>query len=74
MSLLLAIIPILIVLVGIVILKKPAWIVALIGVAITFLLAVTAFSGKPAGMLDTSRSGVIAALQVAFLVWGAFSL
>lgn len=74
MSLILAIIPILIVLVGIVVLKKPAWIIALIGVVITFILAVTVFSGEVSAMLSTTKSGVISALQVAFLVWGAFAL
>lgn len=74
MSLILAIIPILIVLIGIVVLKKPAWIIALIGVVVTFVLAVTAFSGEVSAMLSTTKAGVISALQVAFLVWGAFAL
>ena len=46
MSLVLAVIPILIVLIGIIFLKKPAWIVALIGAGITFILAVTAFQAR----------------------------
>lgn len=74
MSLILAIIPILIVLVGIVVLKKPAWAIGLIGAALTFLLAVTFFSGKVPAMVETTKSGIISALQVAFLVWGAFAL
>ena len=74
MSLVLAVIPILIVLIGIIFLKKPAWIVALIGAGITFILAVTAFSGEIPAMAATAKSGVISALQVAFLVWGAFAL
>ena len=74
MSLVLALIPILIVLIGIVALKKPAWIVALVGVVITFILAVTAFHGEVLAMLNTTKSGVISALEVAFLVWGAFAL
>lgn len=74
MNFLIAMIPILIVLTGIVILRKPAWIVALLGVAVTFALAVTAFAGEPSAMLGTVKSGVISALQVVFLVWGAFAL
>ena len=55
MSLVLAVIPILIVLIGIIFLKKPAWIVALIGAGITFILAVTAFSGEIPAMAATAK-------------------
>ena len=57
MSLVLAVIPILIVLIGIIFLKKPAWIVALIGAGITFILAVTAFSGEIPAMAATAKAG-----------------
>lgn len=74
MQLLLATTPILIVLIGIIVLKKPTWIVSLIAVAYTFILAITAFKTPVAEVTATSYSAVISALQVAFLVWGAFAL
>jgi len=74
MNFLIAIVPILIVLIGIVFLRKPAWIVAILGVTVTFVLAVTAFAGEMPDMMGTVKSGIISALQVIFLVWGAFAL
>ncbi|MGF6990185.1 L-lactate permease [Lachnospiraceae bacterium PF1-21] len=74
MQLLLATTPILIVLIGIVVLKKPTWIVSLIAFAYTFILAITAFKKDVAEIGATTQSAVISALQVGFLVWGAFAL
>lgn len=76
MQLLLATTPIILILIGIVVLKKPAWIVSLIALAYTVALAMLAFGEgiDMAGIFATSKKGVISALQTMFLVWSAFSL
>lgn len=74
MNLIWAIVPIVVVLLGIAVLKIPAWIVSIFGAILTFILAVAAFGAEYSAMVSTTISGVISALQVAFLVWGAFSL
>ena len=74
MNLLIAIVPILLVLLGITVFKIPAWITSIVSAVITFVLAVTVFDGGTSAMLATTQSGVISALEVSFLVWGAFAL
>lgn len=76
MQLLLAFTPILLILIGIVVLKKPAWIVSVIALTYTIVLAMLSFNEgiDLPGIGAQSYSGIVSALQTMFLVWGAFSL
>lgn len=79
MWLLLALTPIAFILVGIVILKKPAAIVSLLALIYTFLMAwllwkTDAYTADVGALLEQSKKGIISALQTLFLIWGAFTL
>ena len=74
MGLFLATTPIIIVVVGIVVLKKPTWIVSLIAAAYSAILAFTAFHTDAGTLLTTTGNGIYSALQTCFQLWSAFAL
>lgn len=74
MSLLLATTPIIVVVVGIIILKKPTWIVSIIAMLYSAVLAIAYFGMDMGSVLSTTGSGVYSALQTCFQLWSAFAL
>lgn len=74
MKVLLALTPIIFVLIGIVVLKKPAQNVSILAAIYSVILALTVFNGNitMAGM--EAYAGVISALQIMAIIFGAFTL
>jgi len=72
---LLAIVPILVVFVGLGVLKKPAIIVAPLGMIVTIIIAIASF-GLPAvkAWHIFYENGVVEGLKVFFMIFGAFTL
>lgn len=74
MKLILALIPIIIVLVGIVVLKKPTWIVSIIAMLLSGIIALLFFNTDMSTIVKTTGDGVYSALQTCFQLWSAFAL
>ena len=76
LKLFLAALPILMVLVGLGVLKKPAFIVAPVTAVVTILLGIYTFHSDWGTMIQTYvyQKGAIEGLKTACMLWGAFSL
>lgn len=74
MSLLWSITPIIFVMVGIVVLKKPAKWVSLLGMIYTIVIAMAFFKAKQDLVIDQGISGIVSALQTMCVIFGAFTM
>lgn len=71
---LLASIPIIILLVGMIGLGKPAMKVSPIALVAAFILGLLSFNGEPVPMVNTALKGIVEALKIIFLVMTAFAM
>lgn len=74
MALFWAITPIIFVMVGIVLLKKPAKWVSLLGMVYTIIIALIFFNGTGDMVQMQGTSGVVSALQTMCVIFGAFTM
>lgn len=72
MNILLAISPILLVLIGMTILKKPAMLVAPIAMVYTWIIAILFFNADVAMVVGQTKSGIIEGLKIILLIFSAF--
>ena len=68
MNILLAISPILLVLIGMTILKKPAMLVAPIAMVYTWIIAILFFNADVAMVVGQTKSGIIEGLKIILLI------
>ena len=64
----LAAVPIIILLIGMIALNKPAMKVAPITLVITFILGLVVFQGESMNMVNTALSGILEGVKIIFLV------
>ena len=72
MNILLAISPILLVLLGMTVLKKPAMLVAPIVMVYTWFIAILFFDTDGAMVIGQTKSGIIEGLKIILLIFSAF--
>lgn len=69
MNILLAISPILLVLIGMTILKKPAMLVAPIAMVYTWIIAILFFNADVAMVVGQTKSGIVEGLKIILLIF-----
>ncbi len=72
MNILLAISPILLVLLGMTVLRKPAMLVAPIAMVYTWVIAMLFFNADSAMVIGQTKSGIVEGLKIILLIFSAF--
>ena len=70
----LAILPIILILVGMIVLKKSAVIVSPVSLIFTFILSIVCFKALPNNLTFQTWRGIIEGGKIVFLIWSAFSM
>ncbi len=69
-----ALLPIIVILLGMVVMKKPAMIVSPLTLVFTVILSLTVFKSEGSLVLNQTYGGVIEGGKIIFLIWSAFSM